>query len=507
MRPDEKNERTKKMNELVQPETESNLENEIINTLIELAGDPYAFVMWAFPWGEGPLKDYTGPEKWQTEILQFVRNGLSPAEAMQLAIASGHGIGKSALVAWIVLWSLSTCIDARGVVTANTESQLRQKTWAELSKWYNFFIAKKWFELTATAIFARTRGHEKTWRFDVVPWSEHKSESFAGLHNKGNRVVVIFDEASAIADQIWEVSEGPMMDKDTERIWMVFGNPTRNAGRFYDCFHNLKHRWINKQIDSREVELTDKTRIDEMVTDWGEDSDYVRVRVRGVFPRSSDRQFISSEDIEQARGKHLRLEQYNFASKIIGVDPANYGADESVIYLRQGLMSKKLASYGKIDPITLAGYVAQYEDEYGADAVFIDFGEGSGVLSAGQVMGREWMLIPFGGAPSNPQYLNKRAEMYGLARDWLRTGGAIPDDKVLCEQLAGPEYRIRLDGKTKLESKDDMRARNVSSPDHADALILTFAHPVRPKSRNPAGGKKEFYTGKSSYNPLDYKIS
>lgn len=488
-----------------QPKT--TFDDEIIEILVSLAKDPYAFVMWAFPWGEGPLAEHTGPESWQKEILCLVRDGVSLDKALQIAIASGHDIGKSALVAWLVLWGISTCIDARGVVTANTEAQLKQKTWAELAKWYNLFIAKHLFELTATAIFARVANHEKTWRFDIVPWSERNTEAFAGLHNEGKRVMAVFDEASAIPDGIWEVTEGPMMGRNTERLWLAFGNPTRNTGRLYDCFHKLKHRWVNKQIDSRDVTLTDKAQINKLVEDWGEDSDYIRVRIRGVFPRSSERQYIPSEYIEAGRGKHLRLEQYNFAAKIIGVDPAYYGPDEAVVYLRQGLMSKKLGSYGKIEPEVLAGYVAGFEDQYQADAVFIDQGEGSGIASAGKMMGREWMLIPFGSASSDPQYLNKRAEMYGLAKDWLRSGGALPDDATLCEQLGTPEYVILPNGKTKVELKAEIVKRLKCSPDHADAFVLTFALPVRPKSRNPAGGKKEFYTGKSSYNPLDYKFA
>ncbi len=488
----------------IQPKTI--FDDKMIETLISLSKDPYAFVMWAFPWGEpGPLKD-KAPEDWQKEVLCLVREGMSFDKALQIAVASGHDIGKSALVSWITLWCTTTKIDTRGVVTANTEAQLRQKTWAELAKWYNIFIAKKWFELTATALFARVAEHEKTWHVDIVPWSEHNTEAFAGLHNEGKRVFVIFDEASAIADGVWEVTEGPMMGANTERLWIAFGNPTRNTGRFYDCFHTLKHRWHNRQIDSRDVNLADKRQIAKLVEDWGEDSDYVRVRVRGVFPRRSDRQYISTEEVENARGKHLRIEQYNFSAKVIGVDPANYGANEAVIFLRQGLMSKLLGVYPKTNPIELAGYVAAFEDEYQADAVFIDFGEGSGVLAAGKIMGREWMLVPFGGLSADPQYLNKRAEMYGLTRDWLRTGGVIPDDKKLCAQLVGPEYRVLLNGKTKVESKDEMLTRHVESPDRADGLVLTFAHPVRPKAKNAFGGRKEFYTNKAEYDPTTYKI-
>jgi hypothetical protein len=481
------------------------LDDKIIKTLIELSGDPYAFVMWAFPWGTGSLARHEGPEDWQKEILCLIRDGMSLDEALQIAVASGHDIGKSALVAWIVLWGISTCIDARGVVTANTESQLKQKTWAELSKWYNLFIAKKYFELTATAIFARIADHEKSWRFDIVPWSERNTEAFAGMHNEGKRAFMIFDEASAIPDGIWEVAEGPMMGANTERLWLAFGNPTRNTGRFYDCFHRFRHRWINRQIDSRNVRLTDKTQIGKLVKDWGEDSDYIRVRVRGVFPRSSDRQYISSEYIERGRGKHLRVEEYNFAAKIIGVDAAYYGPDKAVIYLRQGLMSKKLGSYPKIEPEILAGYVAGFEDEYQADAVFIDQGEGSGVMSAGSIMGRKWMLIPFGGVSADPQYLNKRAEMYGLAKDWLRAGGALPDNAELCEQLGTPEYRILPDGKIKVELKEEIVKRLGCSPDDADSFVLTFAHPVRPKPKNVLRDGKEFYNKGKPYDPLNYK--
>src|SRR5262249_22038446 len=157
-----------------------------------------------FPWGEvdGPLEHDKGPEPWQAEILNLVRDGLPLGRAVQLATASGHGVGKSALVSWLILWAISTFPDTRGVVTANTETQLKTKTWAELGKWFHMFIGKEYFDLTATAIFCKDPAHERTWRIDMVPWSERNTEAFAGLHNKGRRIVVVFDEASAIPDII-----------------------------------------------------------------------------------------------------------------------------------------------------------------------------------------------------------------------------------------------------------------------------------------------------------------
>jgi hypothetical protein len=381
---------------------------------------------------------------------------------------------------------LSTLDDTRGIVTANTETQLRTKTWPELAKWYNLFVAKNWFVMTATSIYAVHKGHEKTWRMDAIPWSEHRTESFAGMHNKGKRIVVIMDEASAIPDIIWEVTEGALTDENTQILWLCFGNPTRNQGRFHACFHRLKHRWNNIRVDSRSVSLTNKKQIEQWISDYGEDSDFVKVRVRGEFPSSSDLQFIPSEFVEMARGKHLRDEEYNFAAKIIGVDGAWSG--ECAIYLRQGNMAKKLAVLRDIkDDLLIAGHVARFEDEYNADAVFVDLGYGTGIVSAGKQMGRHWTIIAFGGGSSNPGYLNKRAEMWNSLRMWLKEGGAIEDDPILCEELVSPQHYVKSmgpnAGKIFLESKEDMLSRGLTSPNRADALAITFAMPVLNQSQ------------------------
>lgn len=458
---------------------------DLISDIASFSKDPLKYVIYAFPWGKGELEKFDGPDEWQTEILIKVRDGLlTLEEAIRIAVASGHGVGKSALVAWLILWGLSTFEDTRIIITANTDTQLRTKTWPELSKWYRLAINRDWFVLTATALYSIEPDHEKTWRADIVPWSENNTEAFAGLHNKGKRIILIFDEASAIADKVWEVSEGALTDEATEILWFVFGNPTRNTGRFFDCFNRAKHRWITKQVDSRSSKFTNKIQLKAWVDDYGEDSDFVRVRVRGVFPNTSDRQFIPTSYVTAARGRHLRVEQYNFAPVILSLDNAWTGEDEVVIYKRQGLAATKLMSFRKNDDdMIVAGYLAKLEDEHNADAVFIDIGYGTGVFSAGKSMGRKWVLVSFAGESSDIGYLNKRAEMWALMRDWLKDGGAIPDDEVLAQELCGPEYHVRLDGKIKLESKDDMKKRGLSSPNRADALALTFAFPVKPKNQ------------------------
>ena len=179
--------------------------SELIEELGSFAYDPYAFVMWAFPWGEAgtELAKETGPAPWQEKILKSVRDKIMTMEqALRHAVTSGHGVGKSALVSWLVWWSYSTFPGTRGVVTANTENQLKTKTWVEIAKWHRLFIARELFKCTATAIFSIDEEQAREWRIDIVPWSERNTEAFAGLHNAGKRLIVIFDEASAIPDII-----------------------------------------------------------------------------------------------------------------------------------------------------------------------------------------------------------------------------------------------------------------------------------------------------------------
>jgi hypothetical protein len=475
----------------------------LVEDMAMLSKDPYKWVLYAFPWGQGELAGYDGPDEWSKQMLFKIRDGLLTKEdAIRVAVASGHGIGKSALVSWIILWSLSTLEGTRVVVTANTEAQLKNKTWSELAKWFGLMICKHWFKFTATAIHVADPDPEKqkTWRADMIPWSEHNTEAFAGLHNQGKRIVVLMDEASAVADKIWEVTEGALTDKDTEIIWCCFGNPTRNTGRFFDCFNKYRHRWHAVHVDSRTVKITNKKQLQEWVDDYGEDSDFVKVRVRGLFPSAGDRQFIPSHLVDKARGRTISNHAFAYAPIVIGVDPSYCGGDECVVYLRQGLMSKRLAVYRKLeDDLLLAGYVAQFEDEYKADKVFVDMGYGTGVVSAGKAMGRQWMLIPFAMESNDVGFLNKRAEMWNNMKKWLAEGGCLEDDPIICQELTGPEYAVKLDGKIKLESKDDMKKRGLASPNRADALCLTFAFPVTKK--NQIHGQ-QFHTAKKEYDPL-----
>lgn len=479
--------------------------DELFEALGALTHDPLAFVYFAYPWGEPgtPLEDMEGPDEWQIQILKDIgeqlKKGKDLQTAIQEAVASGHGIGKSALISWLIHFAIATHENTRGVVTANTEGQLRTKTWPELSKWHNMFIAKDLFTYTATAIFSSDKDYEKTWRIDAIPWSKNSPESFAGLHNQGNRILVLFDEASAIDDVIWEVTEGALTDANTEIIWCAFGNPTRNSGRFRECFRKYRKFWNTYQIDSRTVKISNKAKIEEWLEAYGEDSDFFKVRVRGVFPSASDLQFISTEIADKAQKQVYKLGQFEHLPVIIGVDPAWTGSDSLEIVMRQGYYMKSLASIPKNDDDwRMAQLIAQFEDEYKADAVFIDMGYGTGIYSIGKQLGRKWRLIEFGGKSNDPVYLNMRAYMWGQMKEWLREGGSIPpNDQGLYDDIVGPEAIIDKNGRIQLESKKDMKDRGLPSPNKGDALALTFAARVVKKSET---GNR--IVANTSYNPF-----
>lgn len=473
----------------------------LIDWLASVSQDPEAFVMGAFPWGEeGALANFTGPDVWQTEVLRAIKSGLLTVDqAIRIARASGHGIGKSALVAWIILWAFTTAADTRGVVTANTEVQLRTKTWSELGKWYNLFIGRDHFVLTATALLSKDPARERTWRIDAVPWSEKNPEAFAGMHNQGRRLLLIMDEASAIPDMIHEVAEGALSDRGTEIIWMMFGNPTRNSGRFKEAFAGGRFAklWQSKAIDSRTVAITNKIDIQQKIEAYGEDSDYIRIRVKGEFPRIGDMEFFSASEVEAAM---LREVSSAITDPLaLGVDVARFGKNNSVIYPRKGRDARSIPRkvYNGISTTELATKVFDTRLELHADGTFVDGGGvGGGVVDILRFMHLQVFEVQFGGKDDvggtpwgiqGEKYANKRAAMYGAARAWVRTG-ALPNDPGLKDAMLAIRYSHNIRDEIVIASKEEIMEDNPGlNLDDLDAFCLTFAYPLA--SHAYAGGE------------------
>ena len=476
------------------------MDRPLVNWLGSVSSDPYAFVMGAFPWGEpGRLEKFSGPEPWQTDILNLIRDGLPLNFAIRIAVASGNGIGKSALIAWIILWAMSTRPHTLGVVTANTEPQLRTKTWTQLGKWHGLFIAKDLFKLTATSLFHQE--HERTWRCDGIPWNENNPDAFSGLHNQGRRAFMLYDEAAGISDVIWEKSEGFTTDVDTEILWCAFGNPTRNTGRFRECFHGgrFEDLWQTRQIDTRSVALSNKQEIQRRIDAYGgENSDHVRIHVLGQFPHTGEREFFIAADVELAMSREAQCSPYDPLT--LGVDVARYGANTSVIYPRKGRDGRtyERRRYQGVSTTTLAQKVFETNFELHADGIFIDGGGvGGGVVDNVRQQHLFCYEVQFGAKDDTPhivwgsdgeRYANKRSGMYGACRAWLR-GGAIPNDVNLKRTMLAITYTLNLRGEIQLDKKEDIADKlgEDGALDDLDALVLTFAHALAPHEQ--AGGE------------------
>jgi len=807
----------------------SAFETKLVEAIESTVYDPLKFVKLVYPWGEpGALEPYSGPDKWQERLLIDLGEQLKSGHPVRMATTSGHGVGKSSLVAWLVQWFISTRPHPQIVVTANTREQLLKKTFRELSVWHKRLLNKHWFEWTATKFYHKS--HPETWFAAAVPWSAENSEAFAGTHAK--HVLVIFDEAchddktevltsvgwrlfkdltgaeelltmnpetgqcfyetptrlfvspydgemweytnrgvnfcvtprhkmweqrysphsdnsagytkwratpiaeitakefyipktipvwegaelshfllpeyagerkrweetaipmldwmwflgwyysegsltfqangrpcevrvaqkdpaalhqlcnkvsewgcsasvytspttpqlsirhrglaeylythgkgclekrlppevrqatrgqqrvfldafcqgdgyvkgnrrilytsnkgladdlhevalkagynstvtvrslkgkiaqfathtatsscdgyvislaesdprakvrqahirkiaysgvvycaevpthhllltrrngvamwsgnSGVDDVIWEVTEGAMTTEGA--CWATFGNPTRNTGRFRECFGSFRHRWTTYKVDGRDALMTNKVQLNQWIEDYGEDSDFCRVRIKGEFPRAGSNQFIPSDFVERCIAANLPDDLE--ATKALGVDVARFGTDQSIILRRHGRKVAPLRKFRGVDTMQLAAYVAEEIDEWEPDAVFVD-GNGLGAGVVDRLRSLNYRVIDVLGqsSPNNKdKYANKSAEMWGEMRDWLRGDSQIPDDPGLRDGLIGREYGHNARNAIQLEKKEDMKARGLVSPDEADALALTFAEPVR----------------------------
>lgn len=497
---------------------------EIQAKQIELArrcrADPLEFVLRAYPWGEvaTPLEKHPGPDTWQREILEYVRDNLGQGRPIRLAIAGGVGPGKSALMAWLIGWGMSTCVDTRCRVTANTGPQISTATWPEITKWHRMSVFADWFEAGDRRLRTLDPARRESWRCDAITWDEHRPEAFAGFHNAGRRIIYAFDESAGIGAPIFKESEGILSGaEDTEIIWLCLGNPTRNDTSFRTFFAGGKnaHLWKSWHIDTRNARMSDKAQIAEWIESYGMDSDFVRVRVLSQFPRAGSTQFISNELVAGAADISRDMEVTLYDPLIMGVDVARFGDDKTVFRFRRGrdARSIKPLKFRGLDTMQVAARVAEAFEMYKPDAIFIDNGGfGAGVVDRCNYLHLPALGVDFGANPdreiqgreSGIWYFNKRAEMWGTMREWLASG-MIDNDDELKSDLPAVEYGYAMKNSRDciaLEKKEHMKARGLASPDDGDALALTFAHPVGIVDQREKYGRIGGSSHQYEYDPL-----
>ena len=463
----------------------------------EIRDNPHAFVMFVFPWGQRgtPLEHQKGPRRWQREVLEVIRDrvaknkrrqihGLTP-EMLKDATASGRGIGKSSLVSWLILWNMSCNLGSTTIVAANTEAQLKSRTWAELGKWHTLALNSHWFDRDTMQLrpapwyrdaLARDLKIDQGYYYAQAQlWTEENPDAFAGAHNMAG-ILVIFDEASGIPQPIFNVTEGFFTEPVLHRYWFCFSNPRRNQGAFFELFHKLRNWWNTRNIDSRTVEGTDPAIYQKIIDQHGEDSDEARVEVRGLFPSQGDKQFISRALVAGAQERAVA--QDAFAPLAMGVDVARFGDDQSVIYFRHGRDARSMppVKFKGLDTTQLVARVAELADRHRPDGIFVDgAGVGGGVVDQLRARGYRVFDVQAGAkADDDQKYQNKRVELWARVREWLQIGSIVADPQ-LADDLLAPEYDFDNAGRVRLETKEKMKGRGLASPDVADALALTFA--------------------------------
>jgi hypothetical protein len=481
--------------------------------ILALKDDPVGFVFYAYPWRRPgtPFADFTGPRDWQLEELEIIgkhvrqnkfalANGLPPA-VWQSAYSSGRGPGKSALFGMAAHWHMSTRIGAPAIVTANTETQLRTKTFPEFATWFGAAVNSHWFVLESMKIspapwlveLVKRLPEEgglgidpKYWAVTGQNWSEENPDAFAGAHNPYG-MMLLMDEASGIHSTVWNVAEGFFTEVNAYRFWLAASQMRNREGRFFELFNDAKtgKGWRCRTLSTRGMPGVDQTVVENQIERYGLDSDFVRVEIMGLPPRTSEDQFIPWDAVRAAQQNSL---VYDYGEPLIlGVDPAPRG--KTSWRFRQGRNARdcvggatKGAWHG-IDNVQIAEEIIKLDGKFNPDAICIDFGMGTGVID---ILKRKYLKhkvheVKFGNGPSDKdtEWATHAIELWAKLRDWL-PGAMIEKDEgekgSLSHQLTDRGWRWsgREDNKKILETKEDMQSRGVKSPDDADALACTF---------------------------------
>ncbi len=442
--------------------------------------DDTAIPALATPWVHDPVGFCralmaVAPQPWQEDALRAIEAG------DRVAIRSGHGVGKSALLAWLVLWFLSTRGAAKVPCTAPTAHQLSDILWGEIAKWRRRLPAE-----LADRIEVKKDRVERVDApqecFAVARTARREQpEAFQGFHSEN--LLFIVDEASGVDDAIFEVGEGAMATQGAKTV--LAGNPTRASGYFFEAFHRDRSAWTALRVSCADSALVAAKYAESMAERFGSDSNVYRVRVLGEFPTAEDDAVIPLDWCESAVCRDVApIEDVRV---VWGLDVARFGSDRTALAKRRGnaLLEPVKWWQGK-DLMQVCGLVLDaYEAADDADCpgeILVDsIGLGAGVVDRLRELGLPARGVNVGeAAAAGGRHARRRDELWWKAREWFEARTCvIPDDSALIAELSLPKYRFTSAGKLQVESKDELKSRGVQSPDLADAFCLTFAGGVQ----------------------------
>lgn len=448
------------------------------------------------------------PDNWQRDALMDL--SINP----KIAIKSGQGVGKTGIEAVALLWFLCCFPFPRVVATAPTKQQLHDVLWSEVSKWLSksplLSAMLKW---TKTYIYMT--GYEKRWF--AVARTATKPENMQGFHE--DNMLFIVDEASGVADSIMEAILGTLSGVNNKLL--LCGNPTKTNGTFYDAFNKDSVLYKTYTVSSLDSTRTNKDSINSLIKKYGKDSNVVRVRVLGDFPNDEDDVFFSTAEIYKSINNEISLDTQKALglngyskdhSKIysvdVGCDVARFGNDKTVITYKVNelcIIYKKINGKDTVwtsgNIVKLYRYIKDVLKFDGPVPVKIDNGGiGGGVIDQLKAIKKtdeyfdNLIVFPvnFGQPIKNPFYYDTTTFMLGVIRDLINPIDGcgnkllpqliLPKDDDLVGEFTSRKYTFVTNGRQKIESKDEMKARGLPSPDIADSIALCCA-PTKLKNK------------------------
>jgi len=456
-------------------------------------------------WGLTPEKDNDKFIKgknitWQQyEIIQSVERAISGEGSKRISIASGHGVGKSTVLSWLVLWFLYCYKDAQVPCTAPTSDQMYDVLWKEVSKWLKKMPDGVQNKYEWTTNYIRVTESPTTWFARAKTARKEAPEALAGIH--ADHVMMLVDEASGVADEIYNTAEGALTSSDI--LVILISNPTRISGYFYDTHNNDKDNWQTLQFGSQNSPIVDSKYVNRIVEKHGEDSDEYRIRVLGLFPKEDSIDDKGYVPLLNADKIGFTPDAELTSKRRMGVDPAGQGKDTTEWVVRDNFKAKVVATEKISTPEGIAQKTLTLMEYYGFKAknaskeIFVDdFGIGSKTVQQLAVAGVQVSAVNVGEPPDDKdRFINKRAEAYWRIKEWLTKGSELIHKDKWDYEIKSNKYKRNLKGKIQMMSKDIMRREGIRSPNRMDALMLTFVD------------KEELFKKKEAYKQPDWEES
>lgn len=425
------------------------------------------------------------PDKYQAQVLRWIADG-----ERQISVRSGHGVGKTATLAFAIVWFACTRFPQKTVCTAPTSTQLYEALAAETKAWFKKLppVILDLFEIQVDQIRLKAAPDESFVSFATS--KAEQPEALAGKHS--DNVLLIADEASGVPDPVFEAARGSM--SGSRATMVLAGNPVRGSGLFYNSHHKLKAYWKTLVISCVNHPRVSKQQVEEMARDYGTESNAYRVRVLGEFPLGDDDTVIPREHAESALFRDVKAIDVR---PVWGVDVARFGSDSSALAKRRGnVLLNKVEIRNGYDTMQVAGWV---HNEWMSTATYdrpsdinIDvIGIGAGVVDRLMELNLPVRGVNVSESPAaKEQYPNLRSELWFTGRDVLAKKDVnLAGDQHLADELSEPRFTYTSAGKKQVESKQDMKKRGVMSPNRADAWLLTLASDAISMSNGPTARK------------------